>query len=206
MFIRHILCAPCWGGAVWSESGVNKVELFPDNAIEVGKIIGAYGVKGWLRIMPHACINLSGSALLNTTSWWFFKDGAYSAAQVISGKKHGTTIIVKLAGYADREPALTLRGATVYIRRSDFPMLEHNEYYWVDLIGLVVITRSNNALGRVVNLLDNGAHTILCVEYDKVSRNGKITKAEQLIPFVDAYVKRVDLSACYIVVDWSVNY
>ncbi|UDG83207.1 ribosome maturation factor RimM [Candidatus Vallotia lariciata] len=190
----------------WSKSSPNKGELFPEDVIEVGAIINAYGVKGWLKIMPYACVGLSGGALLSTKSWWLFKGGNYSVERVLSSKKHGTITVAQLAGYSNRDQALAVCGSTVYVRRSDFPVLGSDEYYWVDLIGLVVLTMSSNVLGHVVNLLDNGAHTILCVEYDKVERNGLITKAERLIPFVDTYVKKIDLLTRYVMVDWGVDY
>ncbi|WP_225721198.1 ribosome maturation factor RimM [Candidatus Vallotiella sp. (ex Adelges kitamiensis)] len=191
---------------VSSEFSVNRVELFPDDAIEVGVVIDAYSIKGWLKITPYACVDLNSGALLSAASWWLIRSGVYSAARVISRKKHGAAVIAQLTGYSDRDQALSLRGATVHVRRADFPVLEYNEYYWVDLIGLAVITTSNDVLGYVVNLVNNGAHSILCVEYEKVARNGRIKKAERLIPFVDAYVKTVNLSDRCIVVDWEIDY
>lgn len=194
------------GRAGSSESGIERVTSLPDDAIEVGAVVDAYGVKGGLKITPHAGVGSSGGALLCASSWWLVKGGVCRAAQVVSSKAHGVTVVVQLAGCADRDQALALRGATVHVRRADFPALGRDEYYWVDLIGLAVVSASGDALGQVVDLIDNGAHSILRVQYDEIGRDGRITKAERLIPFVDAYVKTVDPSDRRIVVDWGMDY
>ncbi|MCG1017776.1 MULTISPECIES: ribosome maturation factor RimM [Burkholderiaceae] len=204
----HFVRRPVKGGgrAGSSESGIESVASLPDDAIEVGAVVDAYGVKGGLKITPHAGVGSSGGALLRARSWWLVKGGVCRAAQVVSSKAHSATVVVQLAGCADRDQALALRGATVHVRRADFPALGRDEYYWVDLIGLAVVNESGDALGQVVDLMDNGAHSILRVEYDEVGQDGRATKAERLIPFVDAYVKTVDPSDRRIVVDWGADY
>jgi 16S rRNA processing protein RimM len=68
------------------------------------------------------------------------------------------------------------------------------EYYWNDLLGLTVVTLQNEPLGKVDHLLETGANDVLVVSGDR----------ERLIPFVlDDVVKRVDLDAGVIQVDWD---
>src|SRR5260364_413010 len=71
----------------------------------------------------------------------------------------------RLQGYGiERETAPTLKGGRVFVRRADFLELPKDEYYWTDLIGLQVINTAGEILGIVRNLLDHGAHAVLCVE------------------------------------------
>jgi 16S rRNA processing protein RimM len=92
------------------------------------------------------------------------------------------------------------------VRRSDFPTLAADEFYWVDLIGLEVVNESGVALGVVADLLDNGAHSVLRIEYPTQSKEGQPVTGERLIPFVGVYVKTVDQAAKRIVVDWEADY
>jgi 16S rRNA processing protein RimM len=189
-----------------AQAGIEAVDALAEDAVEVGAITDAYGVKGGLKISPHAGVGSSGGALLRAKAWWLVKGRDRRKAQVIAAKTHGATIVAQLAGCGDRDAALALRGFTVHVRRADFPALERDEYYWVDLIGLAVVNEAGDALGSVADLIDNGAHSILRVEYAQTGKDGKPGTAERLIPFVDAYVKTVDLAAGRIVVDWSLDY
>lgn len=194
------------GDAGPAGSGIKIVESLPEDAVEVGAIIDAYGVHGWVKIAPHAGVGLSGGALLRVKSWWLVNGSVRCAVRVVASKAHGATVVAQFAGCTDRDAALALRGATVRVRRADFPALERDEYYWVDLIGLEVVNEAGDALGRVVDLIDNGAHSILRIEYDWPGDEMRATHAQRLIPFVDAYVKRVDQTGRRIVVDWGMDY
>jgi 16S rRNA processing protein RimM len=198
------------------EASIETVDSLPEDAVEVGAITDAYGIKGWLKITPHAGVSSSGGALLRAKSWWLMRGGVRCAVQILASRVHGAVVVAQFSGCVDRDAALALRGCTVHVRRADFPALGRNEHYWVDLIGLAVVNEAGDALGRVVDLIDNGAHSILCVEYAQAGNGNDgreadnadrhITKLERLIPFVDAYVKAVDPSGRRIVVDWGVDY
>jgi 16S rRNA processing protein RimM len=74
------------------------------------------------------------------------------------------------------------------------PASDDGRWYWMDLIGLQVVTTGGVALGQVSGLLETGANDVLVVQGDR----------ERLVPFVmDQYVKRVDLDAAVIEVDWD---
>ncbi|OXH83908.1 ribosome maturation factor RimM, partial [Burkholderia multivorans] len=75
-----------------------------------------------------------------------------------------------------------------------------------DLIGLDVVNEQSATLGKVVGMIDNGAHSIMRVEYPSVGKDGRPAAAERLIPFVGVYVKTVDQASRRIVVDWEADY
>ncbi len=186
----------------------------PDDAIEVGRILDAWGVKGWLKILPHSTLP---EALFSTKSWFLqapdakFRPGfnAFSgtvAVKIDEAKTHSDSIVAKVAGLDDRDAAEALRGCRIFLPRSSFPAAIKDEYYWVDLIGLNVVNREGVALGCVRDLMATGPHSVLCVEYTITREDGSSATDERMIPFVAVYVDAVDLPARRITVDWQPDY
>jgi 16S rRNA processing protein RimM len=128
------------------------------------------------------------------------------SAPSLQAKTHSDSVVALLGGVADRDAALALRGSRVYVSRSEFPALEADEFYWVDLLGLDVVNLAGVNLGKVADMIDNGAHSVLRIEYAAADKTGKPVKAERLIPFVGVFVKTVDQAAKQIIVDWEADY
>lgn len=166
----------------------------------VGHVTGAFGIQGWVRIRPYSS---DADALLNAKTWWLDKPSLHDV-DMRQAKIHGEDVVAQLTGVADRNAAEALKGAVVQIRRSHFPALSDNEFYWVDLIGLAVENLDGEALGMVSDMMDNGAHPILrvAVPPDTDSEKAK----ELLIPFIEQFVKTVDQAARKITVDWGKDY
>lgn len=186
----------------------------PDDAVEVGRILDAWGVKGWVKILPHST---DPEALFSAKSWFLqapeakFRPGfnAFSGTVLLSvdeAKIHSDTVVAKINGLDDRNAAEALRGARIFLPRSSFPAASKDEYYWVDLIGLKVVNREGVALGQVRDLMATGPHSVLCVEYTAVQEDGTAATAERMIPFVSAYVDTVDIAGKCITVDWQPDY
>ncbi len=181
----------------------------PEDAIEVGRILDAWGVKGWVKILPHSA---SSEALFSSGRWFLqppeakHRPGfnAFSGTVVLpvsESKVHSGSVVAKFEGIDDRTPAEALRGARIFMPRSSFPKAGKDEYYWVDLLGLNVVNREGVALGCVRDLMATGPNSVLCVEYI----DGEQT-LERMIPFVAAYVDGVDIPAGTITVDWQPDY
>lgn len=184
--------------------GLEAAEL-PADAVEVGHILGAWGVAGWFKILPYSA---DPDALLSSKCWLLLPardrtKSSSSAARlpIRQVKVHSGSMVAAACGLDDREAAQALQGARIFISRSDFPITRANEYYWVDLIGLDVVNRDNVALGKVRELLSTGAQTVLLMDY---LHEGKTL--ERMIPFVSIYVDEVDIAARRIVVDWQADY
>jgi 16S rRNA processing protein RimM len=173
----------------------------PDDLVLVGYISGAYGVQGWVRIKPYSA---DADALLHATTWWLDKPELRDV-DMMHAKIHGEDVVAQLMGVADRNAAEALKGTAVQIRRSHFPVLSNNEFYWVDLIGLSVENLQGESLGTVNDLMDSGAHPILRVTMPKTPGSDEESQ-ERLIPFVDQFVKTVDQAAKKITVDWGLDF
>ena len=173
----------------------------PDDLIQVGYVSGAYGLVGGIRITPHST---DADALLNVKTWWLDKP-TLRAVSVRTAKYHSGDVVATLVGLRERDEAEALKGATIQVSRKDFPALEEDEYYWTDLIGLDVVNLQGEALGKVADMMHNGAQSILRIK--PLEEGGPDAKAaDRLVPFVDQFVKTVDLESKLITLDWGLDY
>jgi 16S rRNA processing protein RimM len=193
----------------------------PADAIEVGRIADAWGIKGWFKVLPHSA---SPEALFSCKRWFLLPPdrpmkpsrtpptSAQAALdwteplvlRIKESKDHSDTIVASAHDIDDRNAAEALRGARIFVPRSSFPTAADGEYYWVDLIGLDVVNREGVALGQVKDLMSTGPQTVLVLEAPPASEGGK--PVERMIPFVSAFVDGVDLPARRITVDWQPDY
>ncbi|MRV76373.1 ribosome maturation factor RimM [Duganella sp. FT92W] len=171
----------------------------PDDLVQVGFVYGAYGITGGIRVRPFS---EEADALLHAKTWWLDKPGLHEV-DVRRAKLHGGDVVTTIVDVSDRNVAEALKGAAVYIRRSDFPVLEEDEFYWSDLIGLAVENLQGASLGVVADMMSNGPQSILRVA--PVVPDGE-TAPERLIPFVDQFIIKVDQEAKKITVDWGLDY
>lgn len=178
---------------------------FPADAVEVGRIVDAWGVKGWIRVQPHAA---QPRALFASKRWYLQPSAGPrgllpALLRITQAREHGDQIVAGLRDVGDRRSAEALRGARIFVPRSSFPSVGEDEYYWVDLIGLQVVNRDGVDLGVVHGLIDTGAHAVLRVA---PAGSADAPGDERLIPFVAAYVDVVDRDAGRITVDWGLDY
>jgi 16S rRNA processing protein RimM len=200
---------------------------WPDDAIEVGRIVDAWGLKGWLKVQPFAS---DPQALFSSRRWYLkpsdkvgvvrpvFAPGTFpSLLKITQAKDHGELVVAQAQEVPDRTAAEALRGARVFVSRASFPTAAIDEFYWIDLIGLSVVNRQGEHFGTVVGLLDTGPHSVLRVVPDAVavglneqdplqSQEEERHEAERLIPFVAAYIDDVSLERRVITVDWGLDY
>lgn len=179
----------------------------PEDAIEIGRIADAWGVKGWFKVLPYST---EPAVLLGTRQW--FLQPTERGARVFEGtvrlevrqaREHSGSIVASAQGLDDRNAAEALRGSRIFVSRALFPKAADDEYYWVDLIGLAVVNREQVVLGTVRDLLTTGAQTVLVLE-GEADAQGKVT--ERMIPFVDAFIDQVDVPGGRIVVDWQPDF
>ena len=170
-------------------TGLESAAL-PADAIEVGRIAEAWGLKGFFKVIPYSA---SPEALFSSKRWYLQtpqaragmphpKDHVVQGTALLSirsSKEHGDGIVAQADGFDDRDAAELLRGARIFIARSSFPTAATDEFYWVDLMGLAVVNREGLALGTVKDLLSTGPQTVLVIEADQDGEDGK--KAETLI-------------------------
>ena len=196
---------------------VENAEPWPDDAVEVAVVTGAWGIRGGLRLKPHAA---DPQALFGSRRWyWKAPPRAAPAVQqalaaleqplrVSAVKEQGASIVAQIHDMTDRTLAEACKGLRLFVRRSSFPSTDADEYYWVDLIGLQVVNRQGVVLGAVTGLMQTGPHSVLQIERAAGAKPpgaaaGAPASLPCLIPFVSAYVDAVDRDARTIRVDWD---
>ncbi|MFT0548003.1 ribosome maturation factor RimM [Allopusillimonas ginsengisoli] len=194
----------------------------PEDLVELGRIVSAYGVKGWVKIQPHSS---GGNTLLDVNDWWLRAPvppggtGVLPPARpvsVVNSRPQGSTIVAQIESVTDRDIAHNLKNHTVWVPRGCFAAPEDDEYYWVDLIGCQLYGMRDDApglIGVVADVTDNGAHALLKVERQLINDAGEATTVlnargrpvEILVPFVHAHVHAVDIVSKRIDSDWPVD-
>jgi len=186
-----------------------ETAVLPADAIEVGRIADAWGIKGWFKVLPHSALP---EALFSSKRWYLLPpERPMKAAMPWSGalllkikeaKDHSDSVVATSLDIVDRNAAEALRGARVFVPRSSFPTAGQDEYYWVDLIGLDVFNREGESMGQVKELLSTGPQTVLVLTYT----DAEAKEAERMIPFVAAFIDAVDLPGRRITVEWQADY
>ena len=152
--------------------------------IEYGRVADPYGVRGWLRVVVDDPELLAAAPV-----WWI--DG--EARAVKESRPHSGTLLALLEGIESPEQARTLKGKAVSIPR---PEAGEGRYYWSDLVGLEVVNEQGVVLGVVKQMSSNGAHDVMEVKGERT----------RLLPFVPVYVKKIDLPARRIDVEWGADW
>lgn len=170
--------------------------------IVIGRVAGVYGVKGWVKVrsftspldnfLNYRCCQLSAGA------------GQSAQAVVIDeGRLHGNGLVAHFAGIDDRDRAASLVGREVVVDAAELPALDDGDFYWHQLEGLKVFVVSEQGprlLGAVDHLMETGSADVLVI----APTAGSIDDRERLIPFqLDVVVKKVDLDAGEMLVDWD---
>ena len=180
---------------------------WPHDAIEVGRVLGAWGVRGELKVRA---LSSQPEALFSSKRWYADAPEAPAARpgatagrrllRVVSAREHGDVVIARIQDLDDRDAAQALAGWRIHVARASFPTPSEDEYYWIDLIGCRVVNREGQDLGQVAGLVETGPHCVLRLESPDAEGG------ERMISFVFAYVDTVDTAARRIVVDWGVDY
>lgn len=167
--------------------------------IVLARVTAPYGIKGWLKLAVYGD---EPERWKEMGEIWLSPDPVQEAPwqpYPLKGlRPHGGGWVMKLGGIEDRTAAEALAGHYLAAPRARLPRPGEDEYYWADLIGLAVINERDEPLGRVVDLIETGAHDVLVV------REGEGKNArERLIPFVAALVREVEPAAGKLRVAWE---
>lgn len=165
-----------------------------DSLLLVGQIWRAHGIRGEMKIIPDTD---NPERFEDLTVIYAGSTAATAGLHEIESvryqpTKRGIIIIAKLRGVDSREAAESMRKALVFAREEDLPPLEEGEFFLHDLIGLAVSTYAGDAVGRVDDVIEGPAQSILVV-----AREGR---GSVMIPAVDEFVEDIDLDERRIVI------
>jgi len=127
--------------------------------IQVGRVAGAFGVRGEVRITSFTAEPL---ALVDYKT--LVREDGSAGLTLTSGRPVKGGVIARAKEVETREQAEALRGLKLYIPRDRLPAPEEDEFYVTDLIGLAIETADGEPLGRVKSVQDFGAGDLLEVQ------------------------------------------
>ncbi len=152
----------------------------------LGRVLGTHGLRGRLKVSSDA---QSVESYLAAGRVRLGESPEASADFVVQGavaaKNH---VLLDLAGIDDIDQAQRFVGQDVFAARDDLPALAEDEYYWADLIGAAVFDPDGRQVGRLVQIINPGAHDVFVVQPEG---DGD----ELLIPVVDRFVLDIDPAA-----------
>ncbi|OZG70645.1 ribosome maturation factor RimM [Hahella sp. CCB-MM4] len=172
-----------------------------DHEVVLGKIVGVFGVKGWVKVQSFSS---PIENIFSYKSWVLeFPDSSRKQSKLREGKRQGKGLVASLEGVADRDEARMLVGSVIKVAIDQLPELEQGDFYWYQLEGLEVSTVQGEKLGVVDHLMETGSNDVMVV---KPTQDG-IDERERLIPYLPGQVvQNVELEKRLITVDWDPDF
>jgi len=154
-----------------------KKDLFP-----IGRVVKPHGVKGKIKVdyfgegvsrfLPYQEIFIEGN-----------KDDL-KPYKILEAILQPPCLILRLKEIERIEEVQPLMGREIYVNRGALPPLREGEYYWIDILGMVVETEAGKRIGRIKEILPTGANDVYVVE-------GK--NREIFLPATEEVIQKVDL-------------
>ncbi|HEY9158054.1 ribosome maturation factor RimM [Candidatus Binatus sp.] len=152
--------------------------------LRVGRITGAHGLKGALRLRPDN----PDSDTLEQVARVFLESAGQAREFRLTGmtRLNATTRRITLEGVADVNAAESLKGAVVMLATEDVPAAKPGEFYYYEAIGCEVFLTDGSRIGTIEEIFSTGAHDIWVV---------RGSEREVLVPVIEDVVKAMDFAA-----------
>ena len=166
------------------------VRMDSKEEVNIGLILGPFGVKGELKIMP---LTDDPSRITELTDVLVGKENEESQPyNVLKVRVHKNLVIIKLKGINTREESIVLKNSYLRISRSQLKELGEDQFYISDLEGMDVYLQDGSRLGNIKEVIKTGANDIYSVTGDKKT---------YLIPAIKEVIKMVDVENKKIVIE-----
>jgi 16S rRNA processing protein RimM len=162
--------------------------------LTLGQVAAPHGVRGGLKVNSFTA---PPEALLAQAEWQLVSaSGQTREVKVRRGDAHRGQLRVELEGVTDRDAAQALAGCWVRVLRDRLPPPAEGEFFREDLMGLEVVNEGDVVLGRLDHFIDAPGGAVMVVKGAK----------EHWVPAVRPHLKRVDLTAGRVYVDWPEDF
>ena len=126
----------------------------------LGKIVGAHGVKGLVKILPFG----DDPRLIETLGPIFTSEHETKTLRIVMKNSAGDKFwLASVEGITDRDASEKLRGIELWIDRDKLPNLE-GRHYFADLIGLKAVDIAGAEIGKVIAVQNFGAGDLLEIQ------------------------------------------
>ncbi|GLU13920.1 hypothetical protein SLE2022_305250 [Rubroshorea leprosula] len=177
--------------------------------VEIGFILGVHGIQGEVCVKPNT--GFPELRFRKAGQRWLRQQVSgtetIQEVELVEGREHPgrNGWILRFRGVDTVDQARQLVGSTLLVKEDDRPLLEEDEFYTRDLVGMRLILKETGELvGTVADVFNTGASDLLHVMLESSvfmpDESGKSDLTETgaagplvWIPFVEAIVPNVDL-------------
>lgn len=164
-----------------------------EKLICLGIVAGAFGVHGELKIksFTHKPLSIGTYGMLLNAEG----KGILSPKTVRMAQKF---VIMRTNEITTRTQAQALKSESLHVLRAVLPelTLQSDEFYHVDLVGLIVFDTQNNRIGEVIGVYDFSGTSLLEIKPDTAAKTG----TSFFHPFTKADVPALNISAQHITI------
>lgn len=157
-----------------------------DQWMLVGRVAGAFGVRGELRVELHTDFPDRFKKLREV-----FIGSARTPFRVEGSRRHAGQVLLKLEGVDTPERVREMAQSEIFIPRTQARRLPRGHFYLDEVLGLEVRTVEGEVLGPVTDVLVTGSNEVFVV------RGGE---KEFLIPVIKDAIETLDIPAGVVVV------
>lgn len=152
--------------------------------LNVGKIVNTQGLKGEVRVISQT--DFPEERYKKGSILTLFQDGkAPVELEINSHRKHKNFDIVTFVGHPSINDVEKYRDGILKVKKDDIQDLSGDEYYYHQIIGLVVVDETGTEIGKIKEILAPGANDVWVVQ-----RKGK---KDVYLPYIDSVVKAINL-------------
>jgi len=159
-----------------------------ERRVLLAKIGRPHGVRGQVKLVSFT----ADARAIATYRPLFTEAGQELRLTRVTGETN--PLIATIDGVSDRDAALRLTNASLYVERTQLPAAEDDEFYLADLEGLDAFDEAGNRIGRIAAIHDYGAGPWLEIQ------GAADDQDDWTIPFTRAAVPVVDLQARRVVI------
>jgi 16S rRNA processing protein RimM len=159
-------------------------DAIPDGYVAVGRVLGAWGKAGDVRIEPLAPDSAFAKGKRVRIS-----DNQYAVERFAPA---GKLARLKLSGVSFRDQAAALRGRFLLVAEADLDPPPEGEFYRYQLIGLRVVSSKSEEIGEITDVLTTAANDVFVV---------RGPQREVLVPAIEDIVQSVDVEGGVVTIE-----
>lgn len=110
-------------------------------------------------------------------------------------RRKGENLLISFEEILTRESVAQLRNQIVYVHVMDIPVLQDDSYYYHQLIGMQVVDRQGQSIGKISEILKTGANDVYVVA------SQLFPQKEILIPAIKSVIVKIDIAKKRMVVN-----
>lgn len=150
---------------------------------QIGYITNTHGIRGEVKVIPTTDDPKRFEILDSITL--YSSDNKIIELEIEKVRYFKQFVLLKLSGIESINDAQLLKKSRIMIPRSLLLPLEQDEYYISDLIGLKVITETQEYIGIIKDVLFTGSNDVYIIEREN--------QKELLLPAIKNCIQNIDI-------------